>query len=150
MRRPKLAHVAIAAATVAVGAAAALGWLTLGGRDDAAQIALGRALYGEHCAACHGAELEGQPNWQEPLPSGRLPAPPHDATGHTWHHSDEELFGIVKGGMSAVVPDYENDMPAFGDVLSDEEIRAVLAFIKSTWPRQEREYQEARSRARAP
>lgn len=109
-------------------------------------IAQGRALYAEHCAACHGAELEGQPKWQESLPGGRMPAPPHDATGHTWHHSDWELFLITKRGMSAVVPGYESDMPAFEGILSDEEVRAVLTYIKSTWPSREREYQEGRSR----
>ena len=106
---------------------------------------VGRQLYAENCAACHGANLEGQPNWRERLPSGRLPAPPHDATGHTWHHSDEQLFQITKHGLEALVPDYESDMPGFGDVLSDEEIRAVLDYIKSTWPPREREYQAARS-----
>lgn len=109
-------------------------------------IAQGRALYAQHCAACHGAELDGQPNWQEALPGGRMPAPPHDATGHTWHHSDRELFLITKKGMSAVVSDYENEMPAFEGILSDEEIGAVLNFIKSTWPSREREYQDERSR----
>ena len=117
------------------------------GSADPAMIAAGQAIYREHCASCHGAELQGQPNWQEPMPNGRLPAPPHDASGHTWHHSDEELFRIVKAGMSAVVPDYENDMPGFGDVLSDRDIRAVLAFIKSSWPRRERQYQQERSSA---
>jgi mono/diheme cytochrome c family protein len=32
-------------------------------------------------------------------------------------------------------------MPAFGRILSDEEIRSVLAYIKSTWPDRERERQ---------
>jgi mono/diheme cytochrome c family protein len=75
-----------------------------------------------------------------------MPAPPHDASGHTWHHSDEELLTITKKGLAAVVPGYESDMPAFEGSLSDDEIRAILAFIKSTWPKTEREYQQARSR----
>lgn len=133
--------------TTAAGTAAAavtVAWLT--GMDVDDRITLGRALYAEHCAACHGAELQGQPNWQERLPNGRMPAPPHDASGHTWHHPDDVLFRITKEGVSAVVPGYASDMPAFDHVLSDEEIRAVLAFIKSTWPERERSYQEARSR----
>ncbi len=77
-----------------------------------------------------------------------MPAPPHDATGHTWHHSDAELFTITKEGMAAVVPDYISDMPPFKGVLTDDEITAVIAFVKNTWPRQERAYQEARSRER--
>ncbi len=115
---------------------------------DAETLGEGRAIYEAECAACHGAELEGQPDWRSPLPSGRLPAPPHDATGHTWHHPDDVLFRIVKEGTAAIVGGgYESDMPGFGDVLSDAEIRAVLAYIKSTWPERERSYQERVSAA---
>lgn len=102
---------------------------------DPAQLALGQKVYAQHCAACHGAKLEGQPNWQRRLPNGRFPAPPHDDSGHTWHHPDEVLFGITKHGL---VPPYapsgyQSDMPAFGGILTDEEIRAVLAYIASQW-----------------
>ena len=120
-----------------------------GSLPDAETLAEGRAIYEAHCAACHhGAELEGQPDWRSPHPSGRLPAPPHDASGHTWHHPDDVLFRIVKEGTAAIVGGgYESDMPGFGDVLSDTEIRAVLKYIKSTWPERERTYQENVSRA---
>jgi mono/diheme cytochrome c family protein len=106
-----------------------------GSGSDPQQIALGQKLYAQHCAACHGAKLEGEPDWQKKLPNGRFRAPPHDDSGHTWHHSDEVLFGITKHGL---VPPYapagyESDMPAFGASLSDDEIRAVLAFIKTRW-----------------
>lgn len=103
--------------------------------QDPAQIATGARVYEQHCAACHGAKLEGQPNWRERLPNGRLPAPPHDESGHTWHHSDDLLFAITKHGMVPpyAPPGYESDMPGFGDRLTDEEIRAVLAFIASHW-----------------
>jgi mono/diheme cytochrome c family protein len=102
---------------------------------DPAQLALGEKLYAQHCAACHGARLEGQPDWQKRLPNGRFPAPPHDDSGHTWHHGDEILFAITKNGL---VPPYapagyESDMPAFAGKLTDEEIRAVLAWIESHW-----------------
>ncbi|MBS3651868.1 cytochrome c [Pseudaminobacter sp. 19-2017] len=116
-------------------------------RGEAAAIAQGRQLYGANCASCHGASLEGQPDWKRPLPSGRMPAPPHDASGHTWHHPDGVLFRITKQGPAAVVGNgYESDMPEFGSKLADEEIRAVLAFIKSTWPERERAYQAEMSR----
>lgn len=114
---------------------------------DPAQVALGRRIYGEQCARCHGANLKGQPDWQSRRPDGRLPAPPHDASGHTWHHADDVLFRITRDGTAAIVGGgYESDMPGFGSVLSDSEIRAVLAFIKSTWPERERGLQERRSR----
>jgi mono/diheme cytochrome c family protein len=102
---------------------------------DRTQVALGRQAYAAHCASCHGAALEGQPNWRQRLPNGRLPAPPHDVSGHTWHHPDRVLFEITKYGIAAHAPQgYESDMPGFGEKLSDDEIWAVIAYIKSEWP----------------
>ena len=100
--------------------------------DDLAQ---GARLYDAHCAACHGANLEGEPNWRQRRADGTLPAPPHDASGHTWHHPDRQLFAITKFGTAALVGgDYETNMLGFGEVLSDDEIWAVLAYIRSRWP----------------
>lgn len=102
---------------------------------NAQLVARGRIVYTQYCAACHGANLEGQPNWQDELPEGGRPAPPHGATGHTWHHADALLFEIVqKGPEASPLPGYVYRMPAFGDALTDDEIWAVLAYIKSTWP----------------
>lgn len=105
------------------------------------QLVLGQEVYATNCASCHGAELEGQPDWKRRLDTGRMPAPPHNETGHTWHHADRALFTITKLGLETIVPGYESDMPAFGDVLSDAEIAAALAYIKSTWPERERGFQ---------
>ena len=108
----------------------------------AALIAQGQALYGVRRASCHGKNLEGQPNWRALLPNGRMPAPPHDKTGHTWHHADAALTGVTKLGLKPFAGDsYESDMPAFGTILSDEEIEAILVYIKSTWPEREQAYQ---------
>lgn len=115
-------------------------WILLPGGNRAdptnvAQVALGKAVYSENCASCHGTNLEGQPDWRERKSDGRMPAPPHNTMGHTWHHPDEVLFGIIKQGVAAFAPSgYESDMPAFGGVLTDEEIWAVLAYLKSSWP----------------
>lgn len=102
---------------------------------DRDQIALGRAVYEKTCASCHGARLEGQLNWQRRLPNGRMPAPPHDDAGHTWHHPNHVLFAITKYGVVPphAPPGYQSDMPAFQTLLSDDEIWAVLAYIKSHW-----------------
>jgi mono/diheme cytochrome c family protein len=94
----------------------------------------GKVIYDEHCARCHGANLEGQSDWRHRLPNGRTPAPPHDPTGHTWHHSDKQLFDMTKLGPGALVPGYQSDMPGFKDKLSDADIWAVLSYIESTWP----------------
>jgi mono/diheme cytochrome c family protein len=111
----------------------------------------GAALYAEHCAACHGAELEGQPDWQRPGPDGRLPAPPHDATGHTWHHGDGFLMDYTRRGGQAVLDDlgvaYDSAMPHFGDILTDAEIAAILDYIRSHWPDEIRAFQADRTAA---
>ena len=102
--------------------------------NDANLATRGKVVYDEQCARCHGSKLEGQPNWQHPLPNGRMPAPPHDATGHTWHHSDKQLFDLTKLGPAALVPGYQSDMPGFKDKLSDGDIWSVLSYIESAWP----------------
>lgn len=143
-KRRIFAFVLVAAA--GIGGAIAASWLWSGALM-AKEVALGRRIYAEHCASCHGASLEGQPDWRHRRPDGRLPAPPHDASGHTWHHSDAVLFRVTKHGPAAVAGgDYESDMPGFEGVLSDAEIGAVLTFIKSTWPERERGLQEQQSR----
>jgi mono/diheme cytochrome c family protein len=102
---------------------------------DNARVSEGRALYNENCASCHGIQLKGEPNWQQRDANGFLPAPPHDITGHTWHHPDELLFTITFSGVQALVgPDYVSKMPAFKGQLSEHQIWSILAYIKSTWP----------------
>ncbi len=103
--------------------------------SDPELVARGSVVYAESCASCHGPNLEGQPNWREKNAEGKLPASPHDETGHTWHHGDAQLFDITKRGTEAIVGgDYESDMRGFADELDDSDIWAVLAFIKSQWP----------------
>jgi mono/diheme cytochrome c family protein len=104
-------------------------------RTDADLVKLGRTIYTDYCASCHGKQLEGEPNWRERKPSGRMPAPPHDASGHTWHHADRLLFAITKFGVARVAGrPIPSDMPIFEGLLTDREIIASLAYIKSTWP----------------
>lgn len=111
-------------------------------------VAQGKNIYQQYCANCHGRELEGQPDWRTRRPSGALPAPPHDDSGHTWHHPDQLLFEITKFGMQPFAPEgWVSDMPAFGDNLSDQQIWAVLAYIKSRWPEKARAYQQLRNEA---
>lgn len=96
----------------------------------------GRDLYVEHCASCHGAELQGQPEWRSPDEEGLYPAPPHDETGHTWHHDDTMLTDTITRGGQAVLDDlnvsFTSGMPGFGAVLTDSAIAAILDYIKST------------------
>ena len=105
--------------------------------DDQDLVVLGKLVYDNNCASCHGVNLEGQERWREPDADGYMPAPPHDETGHTWHHPDEYLFLMTKYGLEEIIgQEYPNNMPAYKDILSDEEILASLSFIKSTWSRE--------------
>ena len=97
-------------------------------------VAQGEQLYAIHCASCHGDNLQGQPDWRVTNADGTLPAPPHDDSGHTWHHPDTLLFNYTKQGGQALAPaDFKSGMPAFKEQLTDSEIWAVLSFIKSKW-----------------
>jgi mono/diheme cytochrome c family protein len=150
-RKPDLGWLIVVLIMVAAGVAA---WTFLSKGDkgradpnDRERVARGQTLYEKHCATCHGLRLEGQPGWQTRLPNGRMPAPPHDASGHTWHHPDEYLIGVTKEGLvpgKYAPPRYQSDMPGFGDKLSDDDVWAVLAYIKSYWPQEIRQAQSAR------
>ena len=101
-------------------------------------VAEGEQLYLTHCAACHGAELEGQPNWKQVKEDGSFPAPPQDSTGHTWHHPDDLLLEIIANGGD---PAFGGTMPGFGDQIIEDEAVSILDFIKSSWGEEEREIQ---------
>ena len=115
--------------------------------SDSAIVSKGKSVYRAHCAACHGFTLKGQRNWRKRKADGRLPAPPHDASGHTWHHTGQQLFDLTKFGPKALIGgNYQTDMPGYKDILSDEEIIAVLSYIKSMWPTNIRQRHDAMER----
>jgi len=135
-RRDQFAALLLIAGAAAL--AAVLGIVVLShllDRDDVlrpAEVALateGKAVYAVSCRTCHGANLQGGAN------SGANPVPPPlDATGHTWLHSDADLFEMVKYGLADCGADASPTMPPLGSHLDDESILAALAYIKSTWP----------------
>ena len=132
MRRYFLAALALATVAEPLTAAEQAGFLPW---RDAEAVAQGQRIYADHCAACHGAALQGEPDWQVRDADGYLPAPPHDPSGHTWHHPDQQLFEITKYGIEAMVGGgYRSRMAGYAGILTDAEIAATLAYIKSTWP----------------
>ena len=105
--------------------------------SDSKTVAKGSLIYKQHCSSCHGKNLEGAPSWRLRLPNGKLPAPPHDESGHTWHHSDKILFSLTKQGPTKIIGgDYKSDMPGFDKILTDDQIIEVLSYIKSRWPKE--------------
>lgn len=128
------------------GLALILAWMLLAGTaraedshfadaDNDALVTQGAQVYRDNCSSCHGRRLQGQALWQlRDQYLGRR-APPHDATGHTWQHSDDDLFAMTKTGKFPQAPkDVVSFMPAYDKRLGDGEIVAALAFIKANWP----------------
>lgn len=105
---------------------------------SADRVAQGKALYAQYCANCHGTNLEGVANWKKMLPDGSLPPPPHDSSGHTWHHSDALLLRIIADGGD---PAFNSKMPAFKGNLTVDQMRLILDFIKTRWDKDKRELQ---------
>lgn len=107
-----------------------------------AQVALGHSLYDQHCAFCHGQDLAGKPGWDGEYPSGGRPALPLDGSGAIDRLGDRDLFDVTKfGGQPFSPPSYRNDMPGFEGRLSDADLWAIVAFVKSRWPEAVRERQ---------
>lgn len=90
------------------------------------QLEAGAGLYADACAACHGVEGEG-------FAAPGIPAPPLDGSAHSWHHADEQIVGLIRRGGT--------QMPAVGATWSDEQIRAVMAYVKQRWEPWQREAQ---------
>lgn len=98
-------------------------------------VALGKQVYDVQCASCHGANLEGQEGYGQPSEDGLLKAPPHDETGHTWHHNNAYLIESIKKGGARLPADVGvSAMPPYENILKPAEIGAVLSYIQSTWP----------------
>ena len=98
------------------------------------QINLGKSLYVTHCASCHGDNLQGQPNWSTKKDKdGHNLSPPLNGTGHTWHHSQDQLFNIIRYGFKIYNENYDGKMQG-NDKLNDDDIWSILAYMKSVWP----------------
>jgi len=130
MNRLMLAAAVLAAATITACAS---------DNDTLSETVVERGgeLYQANCASCHGADLAGAADWKTPNDDGSYPPPPHDSSGHTWHHPDRVLIEIIRDGSDFP----QSRMPAFGDRLTDEDIEAILEFIKTSWGPQEKAYQ---------
>jgi mono/diheme cytochrome c family protein len=110
---------------------------------DEGEIDTGQQIYADYCAECHGADLQGEADWKIQNEDGSFRAPPHDASGHTWHHSDVVLLEAIRLGGARLTEDVggTSSMPAYGEILSEAQIQAVLTYIKSTWPEEARQVQ---------
>lgn len=141
----------LSAGVVVAFLAGAAGWYVFGSptesdvsaTTDTALLRTGERVYAANCASCHGRRGQGQEDWRTRKPDGKLPAPPLNGEGHTWHHPDSHLRAVVTKGVEAMAPaGYESDMRGFKDKLSEREIRAVIAYLKDWWPAHARSRQQ--------
>jgi len=133
------AWIMAAVAAAASAAASAPSAAFPAGADPSAvqQQELGKAIYAEHCEVCHGVEGDGA----GPAAENMDPRPRDFRRG--WYKilttapgqlpTDEDLFRIIARGMPGTT------MPGWEGVLSEEETRAVAAYIKTFSRRFERE-----------
>ena len=132
-----LAIVALLAALAVAACSSADGGSVTTSGDVASVDVEAQQIFAANCAVCHGANGQGQPDWHIPNDDGILPAPPLNGDGHTWHHPDGFLYRIVSQGgkiqEGPSIPDFKSGMPAFGGVLSHQEIIDVLTYVKSLW-----------------
>ncbi|MBC8319074.1 MAG: cytochrome c [Desulfobulbaceae bacterium] len=97
------------------------------------EITKGEKVYQEYCNDCHGIKGIGE---DPKNPNGgfnsenEFVAPALNGTAHTWHHHPVFLFEQIKNRKV----NKSSPMPPFSDILNDEEIHAVIAYIKSLWP----------------
>ena len=109
-------------------------------------IASGRTIFQQHCAACHGARGEGAPEWRQRDAHGELPAPPHDAQGHAWRHSDTMLYRMIMEGWRDLFNKTGRlTMPGFAGSLAPQEIHSVIAYLKTLWTPEQRLFQREES-----
>lgn len=83
-------------------------------------VTRGEALYQTNCLSCHGAAGQGD----GPLSAGMFPKPADFSAAHTRVHPDGQLFAWIENGKPGT------DMPAFGEVLTDEQIWQVIDYIQ--------------------
>jgi len=89
-----------------------------GAAPETTAVAAGKAIFQANCIACHGANGKG-------IGKGKP-----DFTDAEWQakESDEELLEVIANG--------HEKMPAFGDKLTEEQRKEVLAYVR-TFPTQQ-------------
>jgi mono/diheme cytochrome c family protein len=100
------------------GTAAAILALSLAAPGSAAD---GARVYASQCSGCHGDEGKGD----GPAAAAVLPKPRDLHSPEVWRdRSDAALHELVKRGKPGTM------MPPFEGILSDEEVAAVVTFIR--------------------
>lgn len=89
-------------------------------------VARGKELFGDNCAACHQATGDGLPGAFPPLKANKV-VNDADAT----EHIEVVLFGLQGKTIDGVK--YESPMPAWGSQFTDKEIADIIDYERSAW-----------------
>ena len=117
-------------------------------QSDLAKV--GRMVYQQHCATCHGRAAEGAPNWKKQDARGELPPPPHGPEGHTWRHADRMLRRMINQGWRDPFNKTQRlTMPAFETILTPKEVDSVITYLKTFWTPKQKQFQQQENRARS-
>ena len=100
-------------------------WAETGVSPDPASVAKGLSLYEVNCITCHAKDGVGEKIPLGPLQPSTPPAMALNEESHAWHHGDNQLVQKIQRGNQR--------MPAFGQILSESEIRDLIAYMKSLW-----------------
>ncbi|MDQ7028218.1 MAG: cytochrome c [Anaerolineae bacterium] len=109
---------------------------------DNSQLAAAQRNYNTLCAHCHGYGGDGQPleTAERTETLGYHTVPLHNSAGHTWQHPDQLLFETIKYGVESPINLYT--MTPFGDLLSDDEIFAIIDYLRLWWTDDQQTWQE--------
>jgi mono/diheme cytochrome c family protein len=114
--------------TFLVGGLAAVSLYLYAGQSAAqkADVGAGKAKYAQLCASCHGASGKG-----DGPAAGALNPKPRDHSDGKYMKTlkDGDIFKIIKEGGGAVGK--SPLMPPWGAALPDQDIRNVVAYIRS-------------------
>ena len=114
--------------------------VTLSARQLQAMIDEGRAIYGEKCGMCHGADLEGKTRITPTQAFAERLVPALNSAGKTWRRADPVLLAIIQHEERVMVTRVSRFlMPAFRNRLTPVDTWKILTFIKSTWTERQRE-----------
>jgi photosystem II stability/assembly factor-like uncharacterized protein len=98
-------------------------------RETTELVAAARKTYEEYCQSCHGANGVGErPKDMHAQDEYGFVAPPLDNSSHGWHHADGNLAHTILNGSPR-----NPRMLAFKDVISEQEAKNTVAYIKSLW-----------------
>ncbi len=109
------------------GASVLLASLAAAGAAPSEEMPNGRAIFLANCATCHGEDGRGM---RTPAEVGfTLPMPDFTNCSFATREADADWSSIIhEGGPRRAFP---RIMPAFGSALSDAEIDAVIAYLRS-------------------